>query len=149
MDILNYVKIDERIGTSGQPHAGQFELIARQGFRNVINLATATSDNAIPGEGGIVAGLGMNYLHLPVSWETPTAEHFDRFARLMDALRAETVWVHCALNWRVSCFMYLYQTLRGELDEPAARARMLRTWNPDDYPAWQVLIAEVRRKPVP
>ena len=66
MDILNYVKVDDLISTSGQPREEQFAAIAGQGFRNVVNLALPTSDNAIAGEGDIVAGLGMNYFHLPV-----------------------------------------------------------------------------------
>lgn len=145
MDILNYAKIDDAISTSGQPRAEQFAAIGAQGFRNVVNLALPTSDNAIADEGSIVTGLGMNYFHLPVPWETPSAAQFEKFSRLMDALQGEPTWVHCALNMRVSCFLYLYQTLNQGMDEAQARARMRRIWDPDEYPAWKALIAEVRR----
>ena len=44
--ILNYVKINELISTSGQPKIEELELIANEGFEVVINLAVATTSNA-------------------------------------------------------------------------------------------------------
>lgn len=143
MNIINFAEISDRISTSGQPAAADFPAMAAQGFSTVINLALPSSDHALPDEGAIVTGLGMNYLHIPVRWEAPRVEQFRHFAGIMRQLDGEKVWVHCALNMRVSCFMYLYR--RHELGWPDADARrhMDPIWNPRDYPAWAEFVDNV------
>lgn len=103
---LNFYQVTEDIGTSGQPTREQFADIARQGYSSVINLAMHDSDNAIPEEGNIVASLGLSYFHIPVPFDQPTAEHVKKFIRLMKVLEGEKIFVHCALNARVSAFVY-------------------------------------------
>ena len=143
VDILNYLKIDDSIGTSGQPSTEQFGNIAGAGFGTVINLALPSSDKALADEGAIVTGLGMDYFHIPVIWEEPQVDQFFRFASLMDMCDGEKVWVHCALNMRVSCFMYLLHRHERGMPEAAARALMNRIWDPEDYPAWSAFIRKV------
>jgi protein tyrosine phosphatase (PTP) superfamily phosphohydrolase (DUF442 family) len=144
MQIRNYLRINDRIDTSGQPRAGDFPDMAGQGFRSVINLALPGSDNALAEEGSIVTGLGMNYFHIPVVWEAPRVDQFRTFAGIMEGHEHEKIWVHCALNMRVSCFMYLYHTLVRGMPELQARALMNRIWNPDEYPVWKKFIDDVR-----
>lgn len=144
MTILNEVRIDDRLATSGQPRPAQFDAIAAEGFTTVINLALPDSDNAIEDEGSVVARAGMNYFNIPVVWETPQVEQFRTFAALMDGLQDQKVWVHCAMNMRVSCFMYLYHTGLKGMAETEARALMLRIWDPDRFPQWKQFIMDVR-----
>ncbi|TFG93618.1 MAG: hypothetical protein E4H15_00920 [Syntrophobacterales bacterium] len=66
---LNYYQITEKVGTSGQPSKEQFSDIAQMGYEAVVNLAMHDSENTIPEEGGIVAGFGMAYFHIPVPFE--------------------------------------------------------------------------------
>jgi len=96
--ILNYIKISDNIGTSGQPSPDQFNLIASAGFSTVINLAMPDSTNALPDEGGFVTEAGMNYFHIPVPFDAPTGQHLMLFLKLMRAVEGEKVWVHCALR---------------------------------------------------
>lgn len=144
MDILRYLQVNPRLATSGQPRAEQFADIAAQGYASVINLAPPDSSNAIADEGSAVARTGMNYVNIPVPWEAPRVEQFDTFAALMQQLADQKIWVHCALNMRVSCFIYLWHTERRGMPEAEARALMERIWNPDGYPAWKQFIADVR-----
>lgn len=143
MEVLNYLQINDCISTSGQPTAEQFQDIAGAGFTTVINLALPTSDNAIVDEGGIVTGLGMDYFHIPVQWERPEVEQFFRFASLMDMCDGEMVWVHCAMNMRVSCFMYLLHRHERGMAEAEARALLYSIWNPADYPVWSAFMEKV------
>ncbi len=129
-NILNYIKINENISTSGQPSPAQFEVIAKHGFASVLNLAMPDSTNALPDEGGFVTEQGMNYFHIPVPFDAPTVEHLRLFINLVKILADEKVWVHCALNYRVSAFMYHYQ--RSVLNIPVEkRVAMLQSWEPD------------------
>ncbi len=139
-EILNFYQITTQIGTSGQPTAGQFSSIAQEGYTTVINLAMHDSDKALPEEGNLVASLGMDYIHLPVPFDKPSARHVAKFCRIMDLLNGEKVFVHCALNARVSVFMYNYLTLRKSMDNVEASSPILRQWLPDMDNNWQAIL---------
>lgn len=140
-DILNFVQLTPRVGTSGQPTAEQFTTIADAGYAAVINLAMPDSDNAIAEEGSIVTSLGMSYVHLPVPWEAPDSAQLRRFIGTMQALAPEQVWVHCAMNLRVSAFMYHYLLLAEGLPEAACRSPVLALWEPQMDPVWREFLA--------
>jgi protein tyrosine phosphatase (PTP) superfamily phosphohydrolase (DUF442 family) len=140
-DILNYVQLTPRIGTSGQPSAEQLEEIAAAGYQAVINLALPTSDNALPDEGGRVTRLGLPYFQIPVLFDAPRALDLRTFVGVMRALEDRPVWVHCAMNLRVSAFMYHY--LRHDLGLPEAEARspVLAKWEPRMDAVWRAFLA--------
>lgn len=131
MTILNQLDISDSLCTSGQPRADQFAFIAERGFEAVINLAMATSDGALPQEGDLVTGLGLTYLHIPVPWNAPSALHFQLFAAALQALQPRKVWVHCALNMRVSAFVYRYRTQLLGCSEAVAREALHKIWTPN------------------
>ena len=137
-NILNTIQITENIYTSGQPTPDQFQIIADVGYQNIINLAMPDSTNALPDEGGFVSEASMNYFHIPVPFDAPTREHLQLFLKLMRILEGEMIWVHCALNWRVSAFMQHYQRSVLKLDE-TQQTPMLESWEPDDI--WLAFLA--------
>ncbi len=139
--LLNFHQSTARIGTAGQPTPGQLELIAAEGYGAVVNLAMHNSDNAIANEGNLVASLGMAYIHLPVPFEAPTAGHLRKFIRVMDALEGEKIFVHCAINARVSAFMFKYLTLCKATSAADATSPLLKSWLPDMDPAWKTFLA--------
>lgn len=140
-EIVNYHQLSELIATSGQPTPEQFSQIAAAGYRLVINLALTTSSNAIAHEDSIVLAQGMRYLHFPVSWEKPTVADFVCFVGLLSSLKTEKIWLHCAKNMRVSCFIYLYKKHILQLSESQAHQPMSLIWQPDG--AWAQLITDV------
>jgi protein tyrosine phosphatase (PTP) superfamily phosphohydrolase (DUF442 family) len=117
--ITNFVQLTPTVGTAGQPRAEYFVDIAAAGYDVVINLAMADSDHALPNEGHLVASLGMTYIHMPVNFQAPRAADVARFIVLMRSLNDQKddqkddhkIFVHCALNLRVSAFMYHYLKL--------------------------------------
>ena len=140
-DILNFVQLTPRVGTSGQPTAAQFADIAAAGYTAVVNLALPDSDNAIADEGGVVTGLRLSYFHLPVLFDAPQLAELRTFIGLMRVLEDRQVWVHCAMNLRVSAFMYHY--LRHDLGLPEAEARspVFKRWEPRMDAVWQAFLA--------
>jgi len=138
--LLNFYQSTDSVGTSGQPTREQLEQIASGGYTAVVNLAMHDSDNAIPEEGNIVASLGMSYFHLPVPFEKPEATHLARFIRLMVALDGEKVFVHCAINARVSAFMYKYLTLAKGHDGENCKSPLLHLWLPQMDDAWRRIL---------
>ncbi len=136
--ITNFLAINDRVGTAGQPKREQFADIRRDGYELVINLALPTSTNAISDEAAVVAEQGMDYLHIPVVWEKPTAQDLQRFFVALEANRDQKVFVHCAMNMRVSAFMYLYRVLREQLPPEQALQDLHKIWQP--IPHWRKFI---------
>lgn len=84
-DIYNYLKVSDSIATSGQPTKEQFSAIKDSGYQIVVNLALPTSTNALEDEKQVVEDLGMQYVHIPVVWESPKIEDVDEFFNVMAA----------------------------------------------------------------
>ena len=136
-NIFNYLLIDDKIATGGQPTEQQLAAIADKGYQVVINLALDTSTNALADEKAIVEANRMQYIHIPVDFDRPTQEDFALFSQAMQTYR-ENIFVHCAANLRVSAFMYLYRTLYQNVGEAEAKQDLYKLWQPN--PTWQNLI---------
>ncbi|MGH8442787.1 MAG: NUDIX domain-containing protein [Nevskiaceae bacterium] len=141
-DIFAFLPFGTKFGTAGQPSAGQFSLIASEGYACVINLAMASSQGALPDEAELVAGLGMQYTHIPVDFAAPTLEDLERFFDAVERAPGK-VFVHCIANKRVSAFLFLYRVLK--LGHPVAEAELAlyRIWTPDE--TWQAFIDRALR----
>ncbi len=137
-DIYNYLQIDERIATSGQPTAQQFPLIKSKGFTTVINLAPHDAENSVKDEASRWADLGLDYIHIPVNFKNPTDTKFAVFAEAMKAAENKKVWVHCAANMRVSAFIYRYRTETLGENQATARQDMDKIWEP--FGVWKEFV---------
>jgi protein tyrosine phosphatase (PTP) superfamily phosphohydrolase (DUF442 family) len=139
-EIRAFLRLGE-FGTSGMPRPEHFAEIAGAGFKTVINLALPTSDNAIANEGELVTRTGMSYVHIPVLFDAPKRADYDQFENVMNAVRNEPVFVHCAANMRVSAFMFLYRVRSGLATRKVAEKDLARIWDPD--PVWKEFIDSV------
>lgn len=128
--IRNFLRIDDRLATSGMPQPDDFPALRQAGFDVVINLALPTSDNALPNEGELVSAQGMTYVHIPVKFDAPQPADFERFTRVMDACAGQKVFVHCAANMRVSAFVFLHRLGHGTGRATADRD-LTKIWQPD------------------
>jgi protein tyrosine phosphatase (PTP) superfamily phosphohydrolase (DUF442 family) len=134
---LNFYQSTDNIATSGQPNHAQLHYIADEGYEAVVNLAMPDSDNAIAEEGSLVASLGMHYINIPVPFDEPTAEHLREFIGIMEVLTHKKIWVHCAVNARVSAFMYHYLTKVKKTDTQQATSPVLTKWLPKMDSVWR------------
>ncbi|AFZ32771.1 Beta-lactamase hydrolase-family protein [Gloeocapsa sp. PCC 7428] len=141
MEIYNFLQVSDAIATAGQPTAQQFADIKAAGYEVVVNLALPTSTHAIANEQKIVEDLGMDYVHIPVIWEKPTLEDIERFFHVMQANADKNVFVHCAMNMRVSAFVYLYRVIHEQTSVEEAKQDLQRIWQPND--TWQQFIDKV------
>ena len=138
--ISDYYQINENLATSGQPTPEQFQSIADAQYKIVINLAMSGSTNALTNEGAIVSDLGMVYIQIPVVWENPCLEDVQLFFNAMQSFREQRIWVHCAKNMRVSCFIYFWQKYVLQLPDNEAMYPMNEIWQPKGV--WQRLIEQ-------
>jgi protein tyrosine phosphatase (PTP) superfamily phosphohydrolase (DUF442 family) len=137
-DIFNLLPLSDRITTAGQPTTAQFTQVRNAGFNLVINLAPGTHENALPNEDRIVTSLGMEYIHIPIPFDRPTIEDFNRFCNVMQSHQDRSIFVHCAANFRVSSFMYLYRRIYENIDDVEAKQNLNKLWVPNSI--WQEFI---------
>lgn len=137
-DIYNFLPISDSLGTAGQPTAEQLAAVKDVGYDVVINLATGTTPRDLPNESDLVTKHGMDYIHIPVIWDRPTAEDLSRFFAAMDANQHKKRFVHCIANMRVSAFVFLYQVLRQDIPAEEARSTLSQIWEPNEV--WQQFI---------
>ena len=136
--IRNFYVLGDDVATGGQPLPGQFAAIKEAGFDVVINLALANSPGAVNNEDKIIHNLGMVYEHIPVNFETPMPDDLDLFFRHMEHHLGKKIFVHCAYNWRVSCFMFLHRTIKCDCPVDQALHDLHAVWQPDNI--WQNFI---------
>jgi len=139
-DIYNYLRIDDRLATSGQPNEQQFALIRDAGYGTVINPApSSVLENSLTDEGALLEDLGIEYIHIPVDFKNPTEDDFANFVHsLVENKPDQKVWVHCAANMRVSAFVYRYRcSVLGE-DEVNAGTDLRKIWEP--FGVWKTFI---------
>jgi len=141
--IFNWLRIDDRLTTSGQPSEAELALLGRLGIRHVVNLGLHSHPKALPDEAATLAALGVTYLHRPVDFQTPTLEDFRWFSSVMATLRDGPLHVHCIMNYRVSAFVYRYRRDVLGLPETAIRPDLERIWQPDEV--WTAFIADRRQ----
>jgi protein tyrosine phosphatase (PTP) superfamily phosphohydrolase (DUF442 family) len=144
-DIYNFLTVADNLGTAGQPTAEQLAAVQAAGYDVVINLALGTTPRDLPNEAELVAQHGMEYIHIPVVFDQPTAADLARFFEAMDANQDKKCFVHCIANMRVSAFVFLYRVLRQGVALDDARAMMNHIWQPN--PVWQQFIDATLRPP--
>ena len=141
-DIYNYLYYNEKLSSSGMPTPAQLKSVAETGVEVVINLATPRSEGAIPNEGELVNGLGMEYIHIPVDWDDPTKNDLDGFLKAMEKHEGRSILVHCQANYRATGFVALYRVLRLRWKPEDAFVDMHKIWNADEYPVWKKFIED-------
>jgi uncharacterized protein (TIGR01244 family) len=143
--IYNFRAVDEALITSGQPSVAQLASVAEAGFQTVINLALHDNPRySLPDEPGTVAGLGLQYVHIPVQFEAPTEADLLAFFAAMEAHRGRKILVHCAANMRVSAFLGLFWTVRQGWTQDRAFQLMRGLWQPNEV--WSGYIAAMLAK---
>lgn len=139
-DIYNFLPIDERWATAGQPTVEQFAAIKAAGYEVIINLGMPDSPRAITNEAEVVAAQGIDYVAIPVVWEAPTTADLKAFFAAMNTHQEQKRFVHCIANMRVSAFTFLYRVLVLEVPIDKALQRLHQIWEPN--PIWSQFIDE-------
>lgn len=136
--IYNFKQVNDHLACSGQPREGQLQSIADEGYQVIINLGLADGKYALADEASSVKELGLAYHHIPVQFDNPQPEELERFIQLMNQHIDEKILVHCAANYRASCFtgLYLFASHRLELDQMTDLIE--NVWQPDAI--WQQFI---------
>jgi len=108
--IFNYYQVPGLFETSGQPNNKQLISIANGGYEVVINLAPNTSiEGRVINEKDILKSNNITYIHIPIDFNNPLDEDFNKFVAALEQNKHKKIWVHCAANMRVSAFVFKYR----------------------------------------
>jgi protein tyrosine phosphatase (PTP) superfamily phosphohydrolase (DUF442 family) len=139
--IYNFLEIDAGLATGGQPSEEELASLARAGYGTIINLGLHDAPRySLKDEPGIVLGLGMKYIHIPVQFGNPTPQDLESFFEAMDHRKGKT-FIHCAANKRVSVFLGLYRAIKLDWPPQKAFEAMDEIWEPD--PIWSAFISRI------
>ena len=78
-DIYNFIEISEDLSTAGQPSEEQLRGIAQEGYKVIINLGLLDSRYCLEDEAGLVNSLGLEYVHIPVNFQSPMMDDLKQF----------------------------------------------------------------------
>ena len=140
-DIVNFRQYSPTFASAGQPDAEQLALVRDAGFERVIYIAYSDQDKSLANEDRVVKSLGMEYIHIPVAWDAPTASDFALFAAAMQSGGVKRTLLHCQVNYRASAFSFLYRVIHEGVPVGVAKADMDTVWTPNE--TWRALIFAV------
>ena len=140
----NVVPISERLVTSGQPTADSLARLGASGFGAVIYLAPSTVPDAVRDEERIVRAQGLEYVNIPIRFNSPSDADFRSFVEAMDRFRDRKVLVHCQVNMRASSMTFLYRVIVGGENPERAYESVARVWSPEG-PWKRLIVAELRK----
>jgi len=144
--VVRYVPISASLATAGQPSEAQLAAVAAAGFEVVINLALHNDARySLKDEAATVRALGLEYIHIPVQFTSPSPADLNTFFNAMERSAHRKVLVHCAQNKRVPVFIALYRIARLGWSREEALAAMHGVWQPD--PVWESFIARALQQP--
>ena len=140
-EISNYREYAPNFASSGQPTKKQLKLLKTVGFERIIYIAFSNSGKAFADEDVIVKELGMEYIHIPVVWDDPSASDFYAFADVMQRDTDKKSLLHCQVNYRASAFAFLYRVIYQDVPIAIAKSDMNSVWQPDE--TWRSLIFSI------
>ena len=143
-EIFNYIEYSAEFASAGQPTAEQLQAVRDAGFERVVYIAFSDQSRSLPNEDRLVKDLGMEYVHIPVDWEAPTASDFYLFAGAMQRSPGKKTLLHCQANYRASAFSFLYRVLYEGVPMATAKRDMDSIWTPNK--TWRELIFEVLKE---
>ena len=141
LEAPNVVVIGPRLTTSGQPGAQALSGLRQLGFEAVVYLAPATVPDAVKEEPAILAQQGIEFVHVPIPFGTPTEAHFEAVSQALQRLQGKNVLVHCQVNMRASTLVFLHRATKLREDPVTAWQDVTRVWVPDG--AWKRLVTDV------
>ncbi len=135
----NVVVIDPNLVTSGQPTAQVLATLSQQGFKAVIYLAPSSVPDAIKNEPELVTRQGLEFIHVPIPFGSPTEAHFEAVSDALHRLQAQKVLVHCQVNMRASTMVFLHRVIKDKVNPAVAWESVTRVWSPEG--PWKRLAA--------
>ncbi len=123
--VPNACQLLPNVVTGGQPSAANLAGFTAAGGRVVLDLRDPMEPRPLD-EPAVVAGLGMEYVNVPVGPGTLSDDTLDRIGAVLRGAGDRLVMVHCASGNRVGGALLPFLMLDHELDEDDAVGQAMR-----------------------
>ncbi len=140
----NLVEISPTIITAGQPSAAALGALAKQNVAVVIFLVPEGTSGNVSDEAAILQRQAITYVHIPIPFGAPKAEHYSAFAAAMKKYSDKKVLVHCEINLRASSMVFLYRVIELKQDPNPTFEAVAKVWSPRG--AWKPFIDDMLRQ---
>jgi uncharacterized protein (TIGR01244 family) len=117
--IRNFLRIDEKFCTGGQPRLEHLAQLKSEGVKTIINLRQP-SEHRAEEEEAKAKELGLRYFNIPVAFGEPRDEQVDQFLKLTDDPANRPIFIHCTAAIRVGAFWMIRRVLRDRWTVEAA-----------------------------
>jgi protein tyrosine phosphatase (PTP) superfamily phosphohydrolase (DUF442 family) len=136
--IRNFLRVNERVCTGGQPTLEQLAELKADGVRAVLNLRRPTEKQTprpgaepLPYDAAAEAAeaerLGLRYFNIPVDSQAPTDAQVDEFLKILADPQNRPLFIHCSTANRVGAFWMIHRVLvdKWSLEDAAAEAKRI------------------------
>lgn len=134
---MNFRRVDERLASGGHFTEGGLAHIAASGVDLIVELRP----DPPRGQKRRVDAHGIEWIHVPMDWEAPTAADFEAFSRAVSARPDAHVFIQCAANFRASSMTFLHRVIHQGIPPAEARADLEAIWTPNA--TWQRYIDDM------
>ncbi len=131
-EIINFVRYSPTLASSGQPTAAQLTMLRENGLQRVVYIAYSDHERSLANEDRLAKKLGLDYIHIPVEWNTPLKSDFELFAGVVNQDTSKSTLLHCQLNFRATAFAMLYRVIHQDVSVAQAKAEMNAVWTPNE-----------------
>jgi protein tyrosine phosphatase (PTP) superfamily phosphohydrolase (DUF442 family) len=115
-DLPKYLEVTPFLGTGGQPTGAGLKTVAEKGYKAVVNLRTQGEKGVdLAAEEKQVKALGLEYYAVPLVGTAPEDRSAAEFLHVMDELKENKVFVHCASANRVGAVVMIKRVLKDGL----------------------------------
>jgi uncharacterized protein (TIGR01244 family) len=123
-NIKNFLRINDKICTGGQPSLDDLARLKADGVKAVINFRLASEMN-VEEESAKAKELDLRYFHIPFDSANPKSEAADEFLKVMADPANRPVFIHCTTANRVGAFWMIYRVLKDgwKLEEAEEEAK--------------------------
>jgi uncharacterized protein (TIGR01244 family) len=149
-NIKNFLRINDKICTGGQPSLDDLARLKADGVKAIINLRMPSEMN-VEEESAKAKELGLRYFHIPFDNANPKSEAADEFLKVMADTSNRPVFIHCTSANRVGAFWMIYRVLKDgwKLEDAEEEAKKVGMRNPATHDFAVEYIRAHEKKPAP
>ncbi|BAY10195.1 beta-lactamase hydrolase domain-containing protein [Calothrix sp. NIES-2098] len=124
--MINSIRINENLTTTGQVIPKQLEQATQEGFKSVLNLRSPDELGFRQDEQDVAEALGLKYVNVPLKLENLSEELISKILKTLEELPKPAV-IHCAAAMRSTGIALLSVAIEEGLtpEQTLARARKL------------------------
>ena len=104
-------KINDDLAIAGLLNSEEFQQIAQEGFKSVLNLRSPDEEGFLNNEQQQVEALGLCYINVPIKVEAVNHETASVLLKQIDQL-AKPALIHCNNATRAAAFVLIYIATR-------------------------------------